>query len=226
MLLLMAKQPVPGRTKTRLSPPLTEQEAAELYRAFLQDKVAQMRHFSNVRSIIAYTPAEGRGFFEQLAPGFALIEQEGETLGQRLVNVFDWAFAEGPTRVLAIDGDTPTLPPAYLQQGFEALEDPDVDVVLGPSADGGYYAIGMKQPHPILFEVTMSTPHVARDTLARAKEAGLEVHRLPPWWDVDRPEDLKRLAMRLRAGGQAPGFAAEATRRLLTDDIARFSGPE
>lgn len=226
LLVLMAKLPQPASSKTRLSPPLTEKEAAELYHAFLQDKVAQMRAVADVRPAIAYTPAEGRGFFEELAPDFDLIKQKGETLSDRLVNVFAWAFGEGAAHVMAIDGDTPTLPPAYLQRGFEALEDPATDVILGPSTDGGYYAIGMKEPHPSLFQVTMSTPTVAQDTLARAKTAGLRTSCLPEWRDVDRPEDLRRLAASLREEASGEAFAAPATRRLLARGLAGFPRPD
>lgn len=219
LLVLMAKQPRPASSKTRLSPPLTEEEAADLFHAFLQDKVAQMRLVPDVRPAIAYTPEEGRSFFEKLAPAFDLVRQKGETLSDRLVSVFQWAFGEGAAQVMAIDGDTPTLPPAYLRRGFEALEDPATDVILGPSTDGGYYAIGMKAPHPSLFQVTMSTPTVARDTLVRANLAGLRVSCLPEWLDVDRPEDLQRLVASLREEAAGEAFAAPATRRLLAGGL-------
>lgn len=226
LLLLMAKQPRPGSSKTRLSPPLTEKEAADLYLAFLQDKVAQMRAVPDVRPAIAYTPAEGRGFFEELAPAFDLVKQQGESLGDRLVSVFEWAFGQGAAQVMAIDGDTPTLPPDYLRRGFDLLEDPATDIILGPSTDGGYYAIGMKEPHPSLFQVTMSTPSVARDTLARAEAAGLQTYCLPAWRDVDRPEDLERLAARLREDVGGPDFAAPATRQFLSGGLVRLSSSD
>lgn len=215
LLVLMAKQPLPGRTKTRLTPPLTEAGAADLYRAFLSDKIAQMERVPGVERAIAYTPAGARAFFARLAPTFALREQTGTALPGRLVNVFEQTFEDGYTHVMAIDGDTPTLPPRYLRRGFKALEDPAVDVVLGPCADGGYYAIGMKRAYPSLFEVQMSTPRVVEDTLARARAAGLRVHPLPEWWDVDRPADLEKLAAVLNEPDSAPGFSAPATRRLL-----------
>ena len=215
LLVLMAKQPLPGRTKTRLTPPLTAEGAASLYQAFLQDKVAQMRLVSDVKRAIAYAPADGRNYFAELAPDFELIEQEGEALTIRLINVFNQAFERGHSRVMAIDGDTPTLPPGYLQQGFVRLEDPEVDVVLGPSADGGYYAIGMKKLWQSLFDVTMSTPQVTRDTLANAEAAGLRVLCLPQWWDVDRPADLEKLKTSLRASGAQLGYSAPATLKLL-----------
>jgi rSAM/selenodomain-associated transferase 1 len=217
LLMLMAKQPKANHTKTRLSPPLSPGEAADLYRCFLQDKMAQMREVGGATPAIAYAPAEGRAYFEALAPGFVLIEQRGENLAARLRNVFDEAFAGGYGQVAAIDGDTPTLPSGYLAEGLSALDDPSVDVTLGPCEDGGYYTIGMKRPHPTLFDVAMSTAQVTRDTLKRAAEAGLTVHLLPEWYDVDRPDDLRRLARLLNGSGPAvPSFAAPATAAFLT----------
>ena len=216
LLVLMAKQPRPGYSKTRLAPPLTETQAADLYRSFLVDKIAQMRQVSGVECAIAYTPPGGRATFADLAPGFSLIEQKGPDLSARLTNVFADTFAAGYGQVMAIDGDTPTLPPDYLRRGFAALDSHAADVVLGPCEDGGYYAIGMREPHLTLFNVTMSTPHVMRDTLARAEDAGLSVHCLPRWWDVDRPADLARLQEALHTRSIAPMFAAPATRRMLS----------
>jgi len=211
-LILMAKQPAPGKTKTRLSPPLSLEAAAGLYRCFLLDKLAQMRQVASVNRGVAYWPATARDYFAALAPGFELIPQTGADLAERLRNVFDLAFDRGYAQVMALDGDTPTLPAGHLRQGFRRLDEPAVDVVLGPCEDGGYYAIGMKRPHPTLFDVTMSTPRVVEDTLARADVAGLRVALLPTWYDVDTPADLARLAAEL-AGSDAVN--ALATARFL-----------
>lgn len=217
-LVLMAKQPVPGRTKTRLSPPLPAAETAELYRCFLLDKLAQMRRVEMVDLTVAYWPAGARDYFADLAPDFELIPQIGDDLAQRLRNMFDVAFDRGYGQVMAIDGDTPTLPAGYLRQGFLRLNDPAVDVVLGPCEDGGYYAIGMKENHPTLFDVTMSTRRVADDTLAQAEAAGLRVELLPTWYDVDTPAELERLAAELADAG---GERAAATAGFLSRDRRR-----
>ncbi len=222
LLVLMAKQPTPDRTKTRLVPPLSPESAAALYRCFLIDKLGQMRHVERARWAVAYAPTSARGVFAALAPGFGLIEQTGPDLAARLRNVFSWAFEAGYGQVAAIDGDTPTLPPVYLRAIFAALDDPGVDVALGPTEDGGYYGIGMKRPHPYLFDVAMSTPHVTRDTLARADGAGLCARLLPSWYDVDRPEDLDRLAAELIDGAGA-GFRPTITGRFLARLEARSS---
>jgi glycosyltransferase A (GT-A) superfamily protein (DUF2064 family) len=114
-----------------------------------------------------------------------------------------------------MDGDSPTLPLGTLRQAFRALDDPDVDVVLGPCEDGGYYLIGVRQPCAALFyDIPMSTPRVAAETLQRAEENGLRVALLPRWYDVDVYADLQRLAEELRT---LPADRARHTRAFLAN---------
>lgn len=210
LMVLMAKKPEPGSTKTRLSPPLSPEQAAEVYRCFLLDKLAAMAAIEGTEAAIAFWPQEARPYFAALAPQAALLAQRGSDLAERLRHVFDEAFAMGYENVIALDGDTPDLPPEYLSAGFRALDDPQMEVVIGPCEDGGYYAIGMRLPHPTLFDVEMSTDHVTKDTLKRAVEAGLTFAVLPRWYDLDRPQDLARFQRSLPegAGERAPATAA------------------
>jgi rSAM/selenodomain-associated transferase 1 len=210
LLVMMAKQPEPGHTKTRLSPPLDPTDAATLYGCFLLDKLSAMLAIEIAQPAIAYSPQEGREYFEQFAPGILLIPQLGESLAQSLCNIFEVTLNMGFEQVLAIDGDSPDLPASYLSDGLHALDDHQVDVSLGPTDDGGYYAIGMRSLHRSLFDVEMSTPSVYIDTLAQAEDAGLKVASLPRWYDVDRPDDLERLLRSLDAGAaeHAPATAA------------------
>jgi hypothetical protein len=194
-LIVVAKEPVPGQTKTRLCPPLTPEQAVELYRCFLLDTLDMMRRVDAVGLVVAYTPASAKDYFRQVAGSeFALIPQVGDSLGQRLDHALTQCLSAGYDEVAVMNSDGPTLPMAHLQQAFELLDDPHVDVVLGPSDDGGYYLIGTKRPVPrLLREVQMSTPHVLRDTLALAEEEGLHVALLPPWYDVDDLPSFLRL---------------------------------
>jgi rSAM/selenodomain-associated transferase 1 len=212
-VVIMAKTPQAGEVKTRLCPPLTPEEAAELYRCFLRDKIAQVRSLQAASPVIAYTPAEGRSLFEALAPGFMLLLQQGAGLGARLANCFAHLLAAGYTGVLAIDSDTPTLPTAFLQQAVDLITRPQTDVVLGPSEDGGYYLIGLRYPHRELFEgMAWSTSSVLPETLRRAEARGLKVTCLPPWFDVDTAAEVERLRAELR---QADDTIARHTRRFL-----------
>ena len=189
----MAKQPAAGKTKTRLIPALDVETAAELYEYFLRDKIAQIRDLQNVHPAVAYYPRQARSYFAQIAPDFHLIEQQGINLSARLKNVTEYAFEHGYDSLVLIDSDTVTLPSDYLQKALDRLSDPKIDVTLGPCEDGGYYAIGLKAPHCSLFDIQMSTPTVVADTLKQAERAGLAIHLLPEWWDIDTPTDLRRL---------------------------------
>jgi rSAM/selenodomain-associated transferase 1 len=204
----MAKMPQAGAVKTRLCPPLIPAEAAELYRCFLLDKITQVRALRAVSPVIAYTPSAGQNYFEVLAPGFVLISQQGADLGARLANCFAHLFEAGYAGVLAIDSDTPTLPTDFLRQAIDLIATPQTDVVLGPSDDGGYYLIGLRQLHRELFEkMAWSTAQVLPETIRRAETKGLKVVCLPTWFDVDTPAEFERLrAALMRQEGDIPHY--------------------
>lgn len=196
----MAKEPLPGRTKTRLCPPLTADEAADLYTCFLADVTDTVREVAEkqpeIAPWIAYHPLGSAGYFEQLAPDFRLVPQLGERLNERLLTVFETCFEQGCSMVAAINSDSPTLPGEYLIEAFDRLE--TADVVLGPCEDGGYYLIGLKRPCPeIILPVQMSTERVLADTLDLIEAQGLAVEQLPVWYDVDTVEELTRLKKEL-----------------------------
>ncbi len=212
-LIVVAKQPSPGNTKTRLVPPLTHEEAAELYHCLLSDTLQLMGRVPGVQPVLAYTPDEAERFFRDFVPdGFTLIAQRGQTLGQRLDNVLRAYLEGGYAQAVVMDSDSPTLPAQYLQQAFDQLGRAEVDVVVGPTEDGGYYLIGLKRPCAALFDVVMSTPTVLQETLELAREQGLRAACLPAWYDVDKAEDLQLLRRELRA---LPDDIAPSTRRLL-----------
>jgi rSAM/selenodomain-associated transferase 1 len=203
-LIIVAKEPVPGQTKTRLCPPFSLESAAEFYRCLLLDSLALMAQLESADHTIAYAPSHARDYFARLAPnGFSLIAQVGTNLGERLANALGRHFDLGYQRVVIMNSDGPTLPLAHLEEAFSGLD--RADVTLGPGHDGGYYLIGMKQLHPELFEgVDWSTERVISQTLATCRRLGLTVHQLPEWYDVDRADDLERLRRDLV---EKPGLA-------------------
>jgi hypothetical protein len=212
VLIVVAKRPAPGQTKTRLTPPLSPRRAADLYECFLRDTLDLMRRVPDVRRAIAYLPLEALDYFAQLAPDFELIPQVGADLGARLDHALTHFLAQGYERAAIMNSDGPTLPIGHLQQTFEALSD-HTDVVLGPSDDGGYYLIGLKRPAPrLLREVRMSTPTVLADTLALAQEERLRVSLLPQWYDVDDVASLQQLQAELQT---TPPEVAPHTRSFL-----------
>lgn len=210
---IMAKAPRAGDVKTRLCPPLSAQEAADLYRCFLLDKIEQVRGLTAVTPAIAYTPPEGRVLFEAWAPDFVLLPQRGADLGERLANTFAALFSAGYTTALLVDSDTPTLPPAFLAQAVDATT--TADVVLGPTEDGGYYLIGLRKLYLELFAaMSWSTPQVLADTVQRARNLRLTVTTTSSWFDIDTPDDLARLRSSLAT---TPPHPARHTRCFLTE---------
>jgi rSAM/selenodomain-associated transferase 1 len=210
----MAKRPTPGKTKTRLAPPLSPQQAAALYECFLQDTIHLVRQVPDVQPVLACAPPGAQAYFEGLAPDFEYYQQDGPDLGARLDNGLTHYLDLGYRLVAAVNSDGPTLPLAYLTGAFEELGR-ETDVVLGPSDDGGYYLIGLKRPAPrLLREVRMSTPHVTTDTLALAAEEGLRATLLPTWYDVDDARSLARLKAELAT---APPEVAPHTQAFLRE---------
>ena len=211
VVTIMAKAPRAGLVKTRLCPPLRPDEAADLSRAFLADKIDQVRSASAARAI-AYAPESARAVFEALAPDFFLMPQRGADLSARVVAAFAECFGRGYQAACLVDSDTPTLPPAILAEALARLAEPGVDLVLGPSEDGGYYLVGLKVLRAELFtEMPWSTDRVLPETLERAGRIGLRHALLPTWFDVDTPGDLERL----RADLARDGAGARHTRRAL-----------
>ena len=210
-LIVMAKQPLPGRTKTRLSPPLSLGEAAELYSCLLLDTLEAVREAAGqlpLGPFIAFYPEQGQSVFRAMAPDFQLLAQQGHNLNERLSRALLSVCEHGYDQVTAINSDSPALPADFLIQAYQELDDPDVDVVLGPCDDGGYYLIGWKRPYPNLVRnVTMSTPTVLAETVALALDAGLQVAMLPPWYDVDDAAALDRL--------QADGYSGRHVRAFI-----------
>jgi len=217
-LIVVAKRPAPGNTKTRLSPPLTPELASALYECFLFDTLDQMRQVGDVQPVIAYL--DEPDYFRRLAPDFELIPQEGRDLGERLDNALTSCLSRGYERAVIMDSDSPTLPPDYLSLSFRLLSD-GADVVLGPCDDGGYYLIGVKQPAPrLLREVHMSTPTVAAETMALAKEEGLRLVTLPIWYDIDDVASLSRLIQEIEHHDLA--HAKHTRQFLLQNEIHHF----
>ena len=151
-LAAMAKVPIAGAVKTRLSPPLTPEQAAELARCFLVDRVEQLGELAASDRLVAFTPREREPDLRGLVPpGVRLVPQVGADLGARMDRLLSDLLAEGYAGAIAVGTDTPTLPTAYLGQACEALRGGVADMVLGPSRDGGYYLIGLSAPAPELF---------------------------------------------------------------------------
>lgn len=211
-LAVMAKAPRPGKVKTRLSPPLTPEQAAAINVCFLKDTTENIQAVSASGAsagVISYTPVGDEALFEGIFPDpFVLVAQRGDGFGERLLAAAEDILACGYGAVCLIDSDSPSVPAAALQQAVKELAREGDRIVLGGSHDGGYYLIGMKRAHPEPFaNITWSTASVYAETVRAVRGAGLELVELPLWYDVDDAATLKILSDELLEGVQ-PAFAA------------------
>jgi uncharacterized protein len=205
-LTVMAKAPVAGHVKTRLTPPLTPEQAAGLNACFLKDTVASLADAAaaaGARWVISYMPPGEEAAFGGILPqGALLLPQRGNGFGQRLLHTADDLFACGFSSVCLIDSDSPTVPTGLFVRAAEELAESGDRVVLGPSDDGGYYLLGLNQRHKHMFEnISWSTAAVAQQTRERATQLGLPVISLPTWYDVDEELSLERLRRELFSPG-------------------------
>lgn len=202
-LVIMAKPPRPGRVKTRLCPPLTPEEAAGLYRAFLVDIGRETRAWP--RACDRYVAWAGEeedapdDLREALGDGFRWLRQVGDDLTARMERVFTDLQQAGYRRVVMRNSDTPHLPMSLLAQAFDALD--GGALVLGPDLDGGYYLAGLDCSPDGVFPRIMSTESVLAETARLAGARGLRVVQLEPFLDVDNRDDLAMLW--LEFGGRA-----------------------
>jgi hypothetical protein len=244
-LAVMTKAPQAGRVKTRLVPPLTPEEAAELNRCFLRDTAIAI---SSVCSgglrwpnaddtqllpgaqkappqcgpVAVYTPVGAESAYTDVLPAdFSLLPQRGDEFGERLYFAVEDLFKCGFESVCLIDSDSPTVPAENVEQAVELLGRSEDRVVLGPSDDGGYYLIGMKKPYRHLFEgIDWSTERVLNQTMQRATEIGIEVKLLPTGYDIDDDASLHRLCNELLTDTTSADIAPH-TREFLANFVVR-----
>jgi uncharacterized protein len=228
---IMIKAPRAGFSKTRLSPPLSQEEAASISRCFLKDTTAAIDALSHkdpfVAGVAIYTPVGSEADFAELLPrSFKIIAQREGGFGTRLLGATEDLFSAGFSAVCLLDSDSPTLPFHYLRDLSTFLKEAKDRMVIGPSLDGGYYALGLRRAHPRIFEdVTWSTDRVYGETIKRAKEINLPAITLPAWYDVDDRLSLNRLLSELfpeRANEAVPqGSPALYTKEFLRQILAR-----
>lgn len=221
-LVVMARYPLAGATKTRLARSLGDTETLKLYQAFLIDLAG---HFAGQDYALhwAYTPADVdyAAFIRTLVPDLAhytrCFPQQGEDFSARLLHAFQWTHQQGYSSTIVIGSDSPHITRTHVVQAQEVLQ--EADVALGPADDGGYYLIAMREPHDLFSTIPMSTSVVTALTLARARNLGLSVRLIEPLFDIDEFADLLRLADLLRSqSALAPVTAAQiASLRSIYD---------
>jgi uncharacterized protein len=209
-LAIFAKTPRPGQVKTRLTPPLSPQQGADLYRCMLLDTATRVATLG-IDTFIFYDG--DKSFFTEQLAGFQLLPQQGDDLGTRLERAFTVLESLGYRARAVIGSDAPDLPLGYILESFRLMENGS-DAVFGPAEDGGYYLVALRGSYGSLFkDVPWSGPDVLGTSLLRASDSGLTAALLPAWYDVDGYDDLLR-----------PGISDPANGAPLTHDFLRNLG--
>lgn len=192
-LCIFVKSPLPGSVKTRLTPYLTAGEASGLAAAFFTDTLALARSCEWARVVVA---CEGDPSPLEIAPGTEVWPQGMGDLGERMERAFSLAL-EGGDSAIVIGTDSPGLPRRILDAAHLRLR--EHDAVVGPSDDGGFYLLGLRRcPSGLLHGLSWSTATTRERLLERLRSSGIAVAEVEPWFDVDEPADLRRLAGLLR----------------------------
>jgi len=203
VLGLFAKQPIPGRVKTRMTPPLPASVAAQLYACLLEDSLETSRRAAEALDLALVTffdPPEATTWFgERVGAGVQLRPQRGADLGARLANAASDLANDGFAPILLRGSDSPLLGESTLCAARTALE--TADLVVCPDLGGGYSLIGFRRPEPVLFELKMSTRSLLDETLRTAASHGLRTRVLPASFDLDTIDDLPRLTAYFAEGG-------------------------
>ena len=207
-LIVFVKNPIPGAVKTRLQTRYTPDQVADLYTAFVRDVLARAERIDVDRRVIAFDPpgaeSEVRALFGRKAL-WEYVPQVQDDLGVRMREALVQQLDAGASATVLIGTDIPSLPVHHITQAFDLLR--TVDVVLGPSTDGGYYLVGVSKSIPEIFEgVEWSTSSVLAQTIDRVQRAGNTLGLVPPWFDVDTPEELYLLLAHARAAKLATGI--------------------
>lgn len=220
-VIVIAKEPVPGRVKTRLTPPFTPQDAASLATAALADTLAAVAATPVTRHVLALDGAAG----DWLPAGFDVVAQRGGGLDERLAAAFADIHASLPLPMVLIGMDTPQVTPGLLTEAAEALACGEADAVFGPAADGGFWLLGLRRPdRSLLAGVPMSRPDTGAHQLGRLTSAGLRVAMMPELTDVDTVREAELVAGAI-PGSRFAAACAFAMERLTPAGGSQATGP-
>ncbi len=202
-LAIFAKYWEAGKVKTRLAARLGDDRARDVYRVFLRHLMDKLGEAGDTRTIV-FTPSDREGEFRsEISASWQLAPQSDGDLGNRMQCFFQAYGSEPTQKNILIGSDTPDLPSSYIRKTAEMLE--SVPVVIGPSADGGYYLLACRGEMPAIFEgIPWSTPRVLELTLEKLSALNCRYKLLPEMKDVDEFQDLQRLIRLLRIHGAEP----------------------
>lgn len=234
-IAIFSKKPKQGKTKTRLVPPLTSNEAKELSEAFLKDTMKLIDNLDFIdQKIIYFYPPFSFEYFKAITYGtisplktnsphlspWLIRTQQGKNLGERLLRAISEELKDYRKKsdshnkidkFIVIGSDSPTIPEKYIREAFLILE--NEDIVLGPAEDGGFYIIGVKKSWPGIFKsVRWSSNDTLKDIILNLEKLSLKFKLLPEWYDVDEITDISKLSKDIKT---MPNFYCDNTRTLL-----------
>lgn len=215
-LVVMTRIPIPNKTKTRLMTILSPKECAEIHRSFLRDIIETSSKVDGDTDIYLFYGDEGPVSVIEDIVGekMTLLPQRGGDLGEKMRNIFADLFERGYEKVVLMGSDIPEVSSEDLEKAFHELA--SKDLVFGPTLDGGYYLVGMKNLHEMVFDpgIKWGTPQVFQETLEILKRSGVEVGLIRSHEDIDTKEDLREFWKRI-----GNGRSCENTRRYLYENI-------
>jgi hypothetical protein len=216
-VIVIAKAPEPGRVKTRLTPPFSPRQAADLARAALADTLAAAAGTAAARHVIALDGPPG----SWLPASVPVLAQRGAGLDERIAAALDDAYRELAAPVLLIGMDTPQVTAPLLEAALLPLANGTADAVIGPAADGGFWLLGLRRPDPsLILGVPMSTAATGATQVARLAWAGLRIHWMPLLRDVDTAADA------YAAAAAAPRSRFAAALAVMAGPRPAWPGPE
>lgn len=200
-IIIMCKTPAAGAVKTRLTPFLSPEKAADLACCFAIDAARKAQIVCE--NVITAFSGE-RDLLETVLPeNLIWLEQKGADLGERMHNAFCFAFNQDFSPFIVIGTDSPTLPPEFIAGAIRILQEKLTDAVLGETTDGGFYLLGLNQPNEQIFQnVHWSSPETFLQIVRNIKQLNLHLKTLPIWYDVDQPEDLRRLKKEIESNSR------------------------
>jgi rSAM/selenodomain-associated transferase 1 len=193
-VIIMAKAPLAGTVKTRLQTLLSAEQCAQLAACFLRDTISKAKILKIQKLIIAYSPAAEIDYFQPLGDEkTSFNEQKGDNLGEKMFSAFEFAFAQDTDAAVMVGTDSPTFPADFIERAFGFLET-NSDAVLGRTADGGFYLIGLRQPDERIFKaVEWSSPKTFEQVRENITKLAWRLSEVPGWYDIDEPKDLAQL---------------------------------
>jgi len=198
-LIIFAREPLPGKVKSRLAASIGDSAAAVIYETMLLDVLTAARKLDNIETVVFWACEEAS--LPYLAEKYrcsSRLQIQGD-LGVRMLTAFEDMFATGCNVCCIIGSDAPDLPLSYIEEAYRLLKIEQIDTVFGPSVDGGYYLLGMKETWRQLFvDIPWSSAAILELSLTAARDSGLTTALLPEWQDIDTVEDLHAYQKRIQ----------------------------